>query len=222
MYVMALFDIIDREENPRQPMEGDIINNQGGIGMITCPNCGTEINEEAKFCRKCGTKITNGSYQWGPPLGSDNEEAEPMMPVRVEAKGEEIEKYDEQSQYGYDGESVIPPWDHTHEFDPEDISNNKITSMAGYVMGPIGIIIALIASQNSPFAGFHMRQALKFSILESIVGIVMILLCWTFIVPIAGSIFIIVLLVLRIIAFISLCKGKAVESPILRSIGFLK
>ena len=153
-----------------------------------------------------------GTYEWGPPLGSNEDEDEDgsMMPVQFEGGYEES------------GRTIIPPWDHTDEFEPEDISENKVMAIAAYVMGPLGIIIALIASGNSPFAGFHMRQALKLSVLEAITGIVMVLLCWTFIVPAAACIFLIILMVLRIIAFVSVCKGKAVELPIIRNMGFMK
>ena len=38
---------------------------------------------------------------------------------------------------------VVDPTDHTAEFDPKDISENKVLAMVPYLMGWIGIIIAL-------------------------------------------------------------------------------
>ncbi len=32
-----------------------------GVGSKTCPNCGTELIPEAKFCRICGTKVTKAT-----------------------------------------------------------------------------------------------------------------------------------------------------------------
>ena len=121
-----------------------------------------------------------------------------------------------QINYAYD------PADHTAEFDPKDISDNKVTAMAAYLLGPLGIIIALLAAQHSPYAAFHVRQGLKYLILEALTAIVTVLLCWTFIIPAAGGIFLIILTILEVISFFSVCKGRAVEPPIIRSMGFLK
>lgn len=114
------------------------------------------------------------------------------------------------------------PYDHTSEFDPKDISDNKVISMLVYLMGPIGIIIALLASGTSPYAGFHVRQALKFSVVEILLGLVTVLLCWTIIVPIAYGIFALVLFVIKIICFFQICSGKAKEPAIIRDLGFLR
>ena len=209
--------------------------------MRKCPNCGVEISEEARFCRKCGTKIEDPtteekdlveetkeepsaeeSYEWGPPLGEEGgEETQEMMPVQFTGPGTSIEEY-EDDEYGYEEEEYADPWDHTREFDPQDISENKVMALAAYVLGPIGIIIALLAAQNSPYAGFHVRQSLKIAIVEALVIVIMTVLCWTLIVPAAGAIFLLILLVVRVIAFVSACKGKAVEPPIVRGLGFMK
>lgn len=53
------------------------------------------------------------------------------------------------------------PLDHTAEFDPADISANKVFALIPYLMGWVGVIITLLASSSSPYAGFHVRQALK-------------------------------------------------------------
>lgn len=54
------------------------------------------------------------------------------------------------------------PLDHTAEFDPADISANKVFALIPYLMGWVGVIITLLASSSSPYAGFHVRQALRF------------------------------------------------------------
>ena len=234
---------------------------------MKCPNCGTEIAETAKFCRKCGNRIEaaeagekpeeqlvgsifeepadsgDGSvefdwdqpveleeperdkktYEWGPPTGDDGAgRDDTIMPVAISGRDTALEEFEEFDDYGYGGNGAIPPWDHSHEFDPEDISDNKVMAMAAYLLGPIGIIIALLAAQSSPYAGFHLRQALKFVILEALTSIVMLLLCWTLIVPAAAAVFLMILMVLEIVAFVSVCKGRAVEPPILRSLKFMK
>ena len=64
---------------------------------------------------------------------------------------------------------VVPEWDHTAEFDPKDVSDNKVIAMLVYLLSVVGILIALL-SQNSPYVSFHVRQALKFLVVETLVG----------------------------------------------------
>ena len=124
--------------------------------------------------------------------------------------------------YQYAAPQYTPPYDHTAEFDAQDISNNKVLAMLCYLMGTIGIIIALLGSHDSPYAGFHVRQALKFSVIDILLLFVGLILCWTIIVPIACIIFYLVLFVVKIICFFSICTGKAKEPVIIRSFGFLR
>ena len=101
------------------------------------------------------------------------------------------------------------------------MSDNKVIAMLVYLLSVVGILIALL-SQNSPYVSFHVRQALKFLVVETLVGIVTAILCWTVIVPIAAGIFYAVLWVVKIICFVSICKGEAKEPVIIRSFTFLK
>lgn len=117
---------------------------------------------------------------------------------------------------------VQNPYDHTDEFDPKDISDNKVISMLVYLMGAIGILIALLASSNSPYVSFHVRQALKFTVTDILLGIAALVLCWTFIVPIVCGVMVCVLFVLKIVCFFQICSGKAKEPAIIRDLGFLK
>ena len=110
--------------------------------------------------------------------------------------------------------------DHTAEFAPADISQNKVLAMVPYLMGWIGILITLLAAGTSPYASFHVRQALKIQVcatLVSIVGAVIPVIGW-----IAIGIFSIVVLVLNIICFLSVCKGEAKEPPVVSGLSFLK
>ena len=99
-----------------------------------------------------------------------------------------------QQPYAY--APAFDPTDHTAEFDPKDISDNKVISMLVYLMGVPGIIIALLAANTSKYAAFHVRQALKISVVEILLGIVTALLFWTVIVPIVAGVMLFVLLVI--------------------------
>ena len=114
------------------------------------------------------------------------------------------------------------PFDHTAKFDAADISENKVIAMLPYLMSWIGIIIALLAGNASPYASFHVRQALKIQICTALLGIIASVLAITIIIPIAAAVCIMILGVVNIICFFSVCAGKAKEPAIVRNLGFLK
>ena len=151
--------------------------------MKFCPNCGTQMEDNAAFCPKCGVQ----------PNAAPNVTYAP-----------------------------VDPYDHTAEFDPQDISDNKVYAMLVYLMGTIGIIIALLAAQNSRFVAFHVRQALKIVAVNLLMVIASAVLFWTIIVPFAAGVMAVVLWVIKIICFFQVCSGKAKEPAIIRSLGFMK
>jgi len=109
--------------------------------------------------------------------------------------------------------------DHTAEFDPRDISDNKVVAMLPYLLGPIGLIIALLMTNTSKYVSFHIRTALKFTVVETLLVFVNII---PFLGQIAYIVGILICLVLRIIAFFQICNGKAKDPAIISSLGFLK
>lgn len=162
--------------------------------MKVCPNCQAQLDDAAVFCPNCGSQFV----------------APQQAPVYAAP------------QPAYAPAPVVDPTDHTAEFDPKDISDNKVIAMLVYLLGAIGVIIALLGSNSSPYVAFHVRQALKFLVVEVLVGICIALLFFTIIVPIVGGIFLGVLEVIKIICFFQICSGKAKEPVIIKSIGFLK
>ena len=113
-------------------------------------------------------------------------------------------------------------FDHTSEFDPKDISDNKVIAMLTYLLGIIGVFIAIIAAKESRYVAFHVRQSLKFTVVEILLVICASILAFTFIVPFAAGIMLVVLFVIKIICFFQICSGKAKEPAIIRSLKFLK
>ena len=63
--------------------------------MKTCPNCNVQLDDAATFCANCGARI------------SESAQAQPQ----------------------YTQNTAVPPqgdpYDHTAEFDPQDISDNR-------------------------------------------------------------------------------------------------
>lgn len=116
-------------------------------------------------------------------------------------------------------QQTVDPSDHTAEFTAKDISDNKVLAMLPYVMGWIGIIITLIASSTSPYAAFHVKQALKIQVISA-------LSVFLAIIPIIGWLAIgvvnVIALVINLIQFFSVCAGKAKEPAIIKNFSFLK
>lgn len=179
--------------------------------MKTCKQCGAELNDNVLFCTKCGTKMeeqeANANFAF---QGQGNQQN--MGGGYVNTNPNPYQQY----------AMPIDPYDHTAEFDPKDISDNKVLAMLVYLMGPVGIIIALLASNTSKYTAFHVRQALKFQVISILAGLVTLILFWTIIVPVAVGILSIALWVCKIIAFFSICKGKACEPHIIRKFNFLR
>lgn len=117
---------------------------------------------------------------------------------------------------------VYDPYDHTASYEAQDISDNKVYCMLIYLMDTIGIIIALLASSQSPYIRFHVRQGVKIAVCELLVAFLSAVLCWTIIVPVVGAIALVVLFVVKIICFVQICKGQAKEAPIVCKLNFLR
>lgn len=170
--------------------------------MKQCPNCRNDVIDEATFCPVCGTAL-NFTPGYDPDFHPHAPEIPSPMPVYVPPV------------------PVKDPHDHTEEFIAEDIAENKLVCMLVYLLDVVGIIIALLASGASEYTHFHIRQAMKFTILEILLSIASAVLCWTFIVPFLGMAAMVTLFVLKAICFVQVCNGKAKDAAIIRSFGFL-
>lgn len=140
------------------------------------------------------------------------------------AYGQPGAAYNAGGAYNPNGTYVPPvnPYDHTADFDQKDISDNKVLCMLPYLMGWVGILLALVAAKDSPYVSFHVRQALKIEVTQILLLFIAGILFITFVIPIACGVCIGILFVLRIISFFQICSGKAKEVAILRSFAFFR
>ncbi|MBE6932363.1 MAG: zinc-ribbon domain-containing protein [Ruminococcaceae bacterium] len=160
--------------------------------MKLCPRCNTQLDDAAAFCTSCGTQFIPNATV-------------PQQPY----------VYPEAPKY-------VDPSDHTAEFDAQDISDNKVFAILPYLMSFIGIIIALLATRDSKFTMFHIRQALKIEVCNILLSIIAVVLAITILVPVAAGVCAVILFFVRIICFFRACSGKAIDAPIVGKLSFLK
>ena len=197
--------------------------------MKICQQCHAEMADNAVFCTKCGAKLEeNTTANTAQTENAQQQAAGAQAENAQQAAGAQQTTGGNQNQQNFapnGGQAYYQPvdiYDHTAEFDAKDVSENKVIAMLVYLMGTVGIILALLASNTSRYAAFHVRQALKFTVIELLLGLVTLLLFWTILVPIAAAIMIFVLWVVRIICFFQICGGKAKEPYIVRNFKFLR
>lgn len=115
--------------------------------------------------------------------------------------------------------------DYSADFNPKDISENKVSAMAAYLLGPVGIIIALLIARDSAYTAFHVRQALKITICSVALEIIAAILVLFAMIPLVGIIFKLVLIIisamwlgvlaLRLAAIAQVCDGEAREPAVI-------
>ncbi len=195
--------------------------------MAFCQKCGSQLAEGGTFCAVCGTPVAQQAAPAQPtpaqPEAAPAPEAAPVQQPAPAAQQAPVQPpVYQQPVYQQPVQPAYNPADHTAEFTPDDISKNKVVAMAAYMLGVVGIVIALLAAPESPYASFHSRQALKLEIVNQLLLIVSLVLVWTFIVPIVGAIAMTVVFVVRVICFFQVCSGKAKDAALIGSLPFLK
>ena len=170
--------------------------------MRTCQKCGAPMDDGAIFCSNCGyqnasaeTAGMGGSYS--PSYGQPSYQTPPY------------------AQPAYD------IYDKTASFDPKDISENKLYAVLPYLFSFLGVIAAGILAPKSEYVRFHIKQALKLYIMQAFALMLTVLLCWTLLVPFAGMIFALAVIISCIVAAVQVCSGKAVIPVLTRKFSSL-
>ena len=107
--------------------------------MAFCTNCGSKIDDEARFCPDCGA---------------------PVVPGAPKAEPWEEEKKD----FGTKIKEPKNTPDTTSEFDQNDIQSNKVMAVLAYL--GILVLVPLFAARESRFARFHTNQGLILAIAQ--------------------------------------------------------
>lgn len=178
--------------------------------MKTCPKCGKQLEDKASFCIFCGAPL----IEKAPSDGAETAEAEKKEDVNENASEEKAYQHEPYRQ----PYTPFDPADHTSDFDPEDIAENKLFASMPYFFSIIGIIVALMVP-GSPFIRFHVKNEMRFLIVS-------VLSCIPLLVPVlgwaVGGILLTVIAALKILAIIWVLQGKAKDIPLIGSIDFLR
>lgn len=183
--------------------------------MKMCPNCHSQVNDEAVYCPVCGTGIGVAPQYIQQSAPHTDAPFQPPQPNQPPIFVPPVPYAD--------------PYDHTADFDAADISENKILAMLCYLLGPLGILMAQHAAGTSKYTAFHIKQAMKLTVAE-ILGLLVLALgafiLWEirlrvlvlFVVPAS----LLGLVALHLICFFLVSRGKAKEVYIVRNLKFLK
>ena len=144
-----------------------------------------------KYCSNCGAELNNDA-------------------TKCEACGAAVA-----------GVVMAEEWDHTAEFDSEDIEKNKIFALLCYLTSIIGIALVFLGAKDSPYAMYHAKQAIKLEVSAALALLAGTFLCWTCIAPVAAMILLIIICVLEIICIFQVFFGYAKEPWLIRSFKFL-
>ena len=118
--------------------------------------------------------------------------------------------------------------DHTSEFDPTDIQNNKTMGILSYI--GLLVLVPIFAAKDSKFARFHANQGLVLVIAQAIITTVLSITAVILgLIPYVGwflalivRLLIPVVYIPSIIGIINAAKGQAKELPIIGSFKILK
>ena len=169
--------------------------------MAFCGNCGTKIDDHAKFCPGCGQAVE--------ALATEQIKTEATeQPKAEQAQGQQNDRSAKVA-------NLNNTKDTTEQFDKDDIEKNKAMGLLAYIL----FFIPLLAAKDSPFARYHANQGLVLflcGLISSVLWIIPIL-GW-----IIAPILSIVITVLAVIGIINALNGKAKELPIIGKFKILK
>ena len=198
--------------------------------MKICANCGTQVADDASFCNNCGSSLVNNVAS-GPDqnnASSSNDASKGVTPTPTPAPASQpapnmaptpMQQGNQQSFGQAPYQQYVDPADHTAEFDPRDIADNKLFAVVPYLFGIIAGLIVGIYVKESPFVKFHIKNAIRIEIVSLLILLIAII---PFIGWVVAVVLEIAMVVLDIIAIVWAFQGKAKDIPVISSIGFLK
>ncbi len=195
--------------------------------MKFCQQCGTQLEDTARFCAACGTAQAEPAQEQSAPQAQPQPAAAPQPDFFDDA----INKV----------KKINDTPDETASHDPQDIANHKVMGILAYI--GFLVFIPAFAVKGSRFAKFHANQGLNLFILEVAYAIVEILLTlllrivfplritmayvftrgviYNILTGVLGLLWL-VPVALMVLGIINAATGKAKELPIIGKIKLLK
>ena len=169
-------------------------------GAVFCTHCGqpvsppsdpaeTTINDaandatdKAEAAERPGLMFERGPKAPRADWGSDGWEEAPAQPKRPAGDGNAA------PPRNFGGGN---PYDHTADYDPREISDNKVICMLIYLFPLAGLIVALLADRASDartsYIGFHIRQEIKLDVFSILVSLVTMVVTWLITLIVGGG-----------------------------------
>lgn len=133
--------------------------------MPFCAKCGTQMEDNAKFCPSCGNPVEPVPVQAAAPAQqAANSAQQPVHPPVQQTPPVQ------QQNFAATAQKLIDTPDSTAEYDPNDIAQNKVMSVLSYF--GLLFLIPMFAAKESKFARFHVNQGLVLFITNIAVSIV--------------------------------------------------
>ena len=183
--------------------------------MAFCKNCGTKLEDNAKFCPTCGEAVAAAETD----AGANN---------TANTQNENTQNANTQNS-GFSGKakSFMNTADTTASFDQQDIEANKVMALLAYL--GILFLIPLFAAKESKFARFHTNQGIilcivgviysvALSIFAALTALTKLFLIITIPLYLLGIVF----FIFAVLGIVNAAQGKAKELPIIGKYKILK
>lgn len=182
--------------------------------MAFCSQCGTRVEDDAKFCNACGAKIDQGNSVVAPTAAHTGNTENRQGTENTEKKSS-YEKY-----FAYS--------DTTASYNETDREQNRLVAVLSYLH--ILVLVPLLAMKESPFTQYHAKLGLNLLLwhlaAEIIGGIVTSVLGW---IPVVGwlisllfGLLNLALWAINVFGIVSAAQGKARELEILAPFKIIK
>jgi len=172
--------------------------------MAFCGNCGTQMEDGAKFCPGCGAASNGAPNPTTPPPAAEKTD----FSARVSALNDTA--------------------DSTAQFTAADVQAGKTMAILAY-LGPL-VLIPLFGAKEQKFARYHTNQGLvlllasiAWSVVYNIVSWILLAISWRLytVVSIIGFLSL-VFFVLCIIGIVNAVNGRAKELPVIGRFRLIK
>lgn len=195
--------------------------------MKICNTCGFECADDALICPTCGKNCDGSDSKKDIPLTPDPfEEYRKQIDrqikeqeIRINAIREQIKT--EITEEKKEENTEKNEWDKTEMFSDEEVKEYRLAAVLIYLTGIVGIILSLLINKESEYLKFHIKEGIKITVLSSLLIVISLLLCWTFIVPILSVICEILIIIISFVSAVWTIQGKSKNAFLIRNLTIL-